>query len=252
VVTDPEVFGLIDQALDYSRRTDGAFDITVGALVRAWGFFRDDGRYPSPDELAEARAAVGWQHVALDDTTRSIRFLMRGIELDLGGIGKGFALDCAARILRRHGVTAALLGAGQSSYYAVGVPPDAEGWRIVVPDPYDPARALSTIRLRDQSLSTSGTNQQFFELDGRRYSHIINPRTGEPATGVMQVTVTAGTATESDALATALFVLGPERAADVVAEYDAVAALLVGGNETDGRVVAVEWDGSLAEREATR
>lgn len=252
VVTDPEVFGLVGWALDYSRRTGGAFDITVGPLVRAWGFFRGNGHYPTPDELAEARASVGWHQVVLDDELRTIRFRTRGAELDLGGIGKGYALDRAVRVLRRLGVTAALLGAGQSSYYAIGAPPDAEGWRVVVADPYHPERALSTVWLRDRSLSTSGNAQKFFELGGRRYSHIIDPRTGEPAAGMMQVTVMAGTATESDALATALFVLGPERAADVLARYDAVAALLVGGKETGGRVVALEWDGSLAEREATR
>jgi thiamine biosynthesis lipoprotein len=246
VVTDPEVFGVIEQALHYSRRSDGAFDITVGALMRAWGFFRDDGHYPSLDELAEARAKVGWQHVALDNAKRSIRFLTPGIELDLGGIGKGFALDRAAHTLRRHGVTAALLGAGQSSYYAIGAPPDTEGWAITVHDPDDPARALSTVPLRDRSLSTSGNDQKSFWLDGRKYSHIIDPRTGEPATGMMQVTVTARTAADSDALATALFVLGPERAADLIEQGDDVAALLVTGHETEDHVVAIEWVESLA------
>jgi thiamine biosynthesis lipoprotein len=248
VVTDPEVFGLIEQALDYSRRTDGAFDITVGALVRAWGFFRDEGHYPSLDQLAEARANVGWQHVALDGAKRSVRFLTPGIELDLGGIGKGFALDRAARILRRHGVTAALLGAGQSSYYAIGAPPDEEGWPITIPDPDDPARALSTVPLRDRSLSTSGNDQKFFELDGKRYSHIIDPRTGEPASGMIRVTVTALTAADSDALATALFVLEPELAADLVEQGDDVAALLITGHEREDHVVAIEWTGSLAPR----
>ena len=241
VVTDPEVFGLLERALDYSRHTGGAFDITVGALVRAWGFFRNDGHYPTPEELARARAKVGWRQVALDRATRTIRFLTPGIELDLGGIGKGFALDRAARILQRSGVTAALLGAGQSSYYAIGAPPDTEGWRIVVPDPHDPAQALSTVWLRDRSLSTSGNAQKFFELDGTRYSHIIDPRTAEPSTGMLQVTVTARTAAESDALSTALFVVGPERAAQVVEPCDDVAALLVTEHEKHELVVAIEW-----------
>lgn len=245
VVTDPEVFGLLERALDYSRLTGGAFDITVGTLVRSWGFFRNDGHYPSPDELATARAKVGWRQVALDRATRTVRFLTPGIELDLGGIGKGFALDRAALILRRHGVTAALLGAGQSSYYAIGAPPDAEGWRVVIPDPRDPDRALSTVWLRDRSLSTSGNAQKFFELDGRRYSHIIDPRTGEPATGTLRVTVTARTAEQGDVLSTALFVLGPERAARLVEQYPEVAALLV--TDHDHRdPVALAWAEPLA------
>ena len=241
VTTDPEVFDLIARALDYSRRTDGAFDITVGPLLKAWGFFRNDGHYPSPDELSEARAKIGWQHVGLDDAERSIRFFTPGIELDLGGIGKGFALDRAARVLRRHGVTAALLGAGQSSYCAIGAPPGAEGWPITVPSPDNPARALSTVQLRDRSLSTSGSNQKYFELDGQRYSHIIDPRTGRPAEGMLQVTVTAPTATDSDALSTALFVAGPERAAALLEKSDSATALLVTGQEGDGEIVAIAW-----------
>jgi thiamine biosynthesis lipoprotein len=244
VVTDPEVFGLIKQALDCGRHTDGAFDITVGALVRAWGFFRNGGHYPSRAELSEARANVGWQHVALDTAARSIRFLAPGIELDVGGVGKGFALDRAARILRRHGVTAALLGAGQSSYYAIGAPPEAKGWPITISDPDDPAQVLSTAPLRDRSLSTSGNTQKFFWLDEKRYSHIIDPRTGEPATGMRQVTVTARTAADSDALATAIFVLGPERAAQLVKQGDGIAALLVTEHEEEG-IVAIEWTESI-------
>lgn len=246
VVTDPEVFGLIDRALDYSRRTDGAFDITVGALVQAWGFFRGRGHYPSPEELEEARARVGWRKVALHDSTRSIEFLTAGIELDLGGIGKGYALDRAAGILRRNGVSAALLGSGQSSYYAIGNPAGTAGWRIAVPNPFDTAQMLSTIWLRDGSLSTSGNNQKFFELDGRRYSHIIDPRTGEPATGMVQVTVTASSATDSDALATALFVTGAEHANDIVAQYGDVAALLVKDRGGAQPVVSIGWGSAIA------
>jgi thiamine biosynthesis lipoprotein len=248
VVTDPEVFGLIGMALDYGRRSDGAFDITVGPLVKAWGFFRADGHYPSRDELSEARATVGWQHVTLDDAERSIQFRTPGIELDLGGLGKGFALDRAARILRRHGVTQALLGAGQSSYLAIGAPPGAAGWLITVPSPDSAAEALATVRLRDRSLSTSGSDQQHFELGGRRYSHIIDPRTGQPVTGITQVTVTALTATESDALATALFVLGPERGTDLVEAIDAAAALLVLGHDSAEQVVTIQWTEALASR----
>ncbi len=245
VVTDPEVLTLLDEALDYSLRTDGAFDITVGALVNAWGFFRGHGRYPTADELSRALARVGWRNVILDRAARTVQFRKPGIALDLGGIGKGFALDRAALILRRHGVTAALLGAGQSSYFAIGAPPDTDGWRVVVPDPDDPRRSLSTVWLRDRSLSTSGNAQKSFEFDGKRYSHIIDPRTGEPVTGMTQVTVIARTALESDALATALFVLGADRATAVLDHVDDVAALLVTTRGTVDRVVAIAWGGSV-------
>jgi thiamine biosynthesis lipoprotein len=241
LVTDPEVFGLIVRALEYGRRTGGAFDVTVGPLVKAWGFFRSDGHHPSADELSEARAKAGWQHVALDNAQRSIRFLTPGLELDLGGIGKGFALDCAARVLRRHAVDRALLGAGQSSYVAIGAPPDSRGWPITVQNPHNPARTLSTIQLRDQSLSTSGSDRQYFEVDGQRYSHIIDPRTGQPVTGMAQVTVIAPTATDGDALSTALFVLGRERAAALIEGIEGTAALLVTDDGETEQRVAIEW-----------
>jgi len=240
VTTDPEVFALIERSLEYSRRTEGAFDITVGPLVRAWGFFRSEGRIPPAEDLSDARAKVGWRHVALDVDRRSIRFLAPGLALDFGGIGKGFALDATSRVLRRLGVTSALLGAGQSSYVAIGAPVGAEGWPITVPTPHNSARALSTVRLRDGSLSTSGSNQQYFEVDGRRYSHIIDPRSGEPVSGMVQVTVTAPTATDSDALSTALFVLGPERATALLEALEKTAALLVTDIEEEP-IVAIKW-----------
>jgi len=241
IVTDPEVFGLIARALEYSRRTGGAFDVTVGPLVGAWGFFRGDGHYPSATALSEARAKVGWRHVVVDSAARSIRFLTPGLQLDLGGIGKGFALDRAASTLQRNGVGRALLGAGQSSYVAIGTPPGSRGWPIAVPDPRDPALALSTVRLRDQSLSTSGSDQQYFEIDGRRYSHIIDPRTGEPVTGMVQVTVIAPTATDSDALSTALFVLGREGAPAAIEGMEGTAALLVTDDTGEEQIIPVRW-----------
>jgi len=246
VTTDPEVFGLIARALDYSRRSEGAFDITVGPLVKAWGFFDGAGRYPSDDELADARARSGWRQVDLDETTRRVRFLAPGLELDLGAIGKGWALDCAAATLRRNGVRAALLSAGQSTYYAIGAPPHERGWPIHVTDPQDTTRTLSTALLRDQALSTSGTGEQSFELGGQRYSHIVDPRTGQPVAGMAQVTVTAPTATDSDALATAIFVLGPERATELIRGPPAGAALLVMEASGEGRVLALDWPERVA------
>src|SRR5438128_2512316 len=152
VVTDPEVFALLERAFSYSRLSDGAFDVTVGKLMKAWGFFRGAGRYPSNEELTRAREQTGWQRVKLDQRARSAFFLTRGIELDLGGIGKGYALDCVARVLREAGVKAALISSGSSSIYAIGAPPGKAGWPVHVPDPMDRTRTVSTVLLKDQSL----------------------------------------------------------------------------------------------------
>jgi thiamine biosynthesis lipoprotein len=243
VTVDPEVFGLLKRALEYSRLTGGAFDITVGPLVKAWGFFGGTGRLPPSRTLARARSQSGWSLLVLDPEDRTVRFRREGVELDLGAIGKGWALDRAAGALRRFGVSAALLGVGESSYYAIGAPPGLNGWQVNVTDPADTNRVLATVLLRDGSLSTSGATQQFFEIDGRRYSHIIDPRTGSPVEGMEQVTVTAVEATDSDALSTALFVLGPDSASALLSGGPNRGALFVREARAGPRIVAIDWPG---------
>jgi thiamine biosynthesis lipoprotein len=249
VVTDPEVFALVGRAFEYSRRSEGAFDITVGKLMKAWGFFRGAGRFPSDEELARARAQTGWRRVALDPARRSVRFLAPGLELDPGGIGKGYALDRVAALLREGGVTAALLYSGSSSIYALGAPPGKEGWTVRVPDPLDRSRDLSSVVLKDRSLSTSGNYEKFFRLGGRTYCHIMDPRTGRPVEGVLQTTVIAPEATDSDALSTTVFVLGPERGARLLKGMPGTSAFIVTDKSGPGRVVEVAWPGAKSERE---
>ena len=244
VTTDPEVFGLLERAFWYSRRSDGAFDMTVGRLMKAWGFFRGSGRLPSDEELARVREQTGWRRVHLDPARRSVRFLAPGLELDPGGIGKGYALDRVATLLRENGVRAALLTSGSSSIYALGAPPGKPGWTVRVPDPLDRARTLSQVVLKDQSLSTSGNYEKFFRVGGRIYCHIMDPRTGRPVEGVLQTTVIAPEATDSDALSTTVFVLGPERGARVLAEVPGSAGLVVTDKSGAGRVVEIRWPGA--------
>jgi FAD:protein FMN transferase len=249
VVTDPEVFALVERAFEYSRLSEGAFDITVGRLMKAWGFFRGAGRFPSDEELARARAQAGWRRVALDPARRSVRFLAPGLELDPGGIGKGYALDRVAALLRESGVTAALLTSGSSSVYALGAPPGKAGWTVRVPDPLERARTLSEVVLKDRSLSTSGNYEKFFRVGGRTYCHIMDPRTGRPVEGVLQTTVLAPEATDSDALSTAVFVLGPERGARLLGGMPGTAAFVVTDSGGAGRVVEIRWPGAKAARQ---
>jgi FAD:protein FMN transferase len=249
VTTDPEVFGLLERAFAYSRRSDGAFDMTVGRLMKAWGFFRGSGRFPSDEELERVRGQTGWRRVRLDPARRSVRFLTPGLELDPGGIGKGYALDRVAALLREHGVTAALLTSGSSSIYALGAPPGKPGWTVSVPDPLDRARTLSRVVLKDRSLSTSGNYEKFFRVGGRTYCHIMDPRTGRPVDGVLQTTVIAPEATDSDALSTTVFVLGPERGARLLKGMADTAAFVVTDREGAGRVVEIRWPRAKAERQ---
>ncbi len=241
VTVDPELFGLLKLAREYGRISHGAFDITVGPLVNAWGFSGGQGRRPSRRELSSARDRSGWRLLELTESQRTVRFLRDGVEIDLGAIGKGWALDRAAAVLCRHGVGNALLGAGASSYLALGHPPDQDGWIVNVTDPTDTSRVLTALQLSDAALATSGANQKFFEVDGKRYSHIIDPRTGSPVEGMLQVTVLAEKATDADVLATALFVLGPDSGPRLLPEGQMRGALFVLDAPGRRRVVEVDW-----------
>ena len=227
VTTDPEVFGLLESALDFSTRSQGAFDITVGPLMRAWGFFRRQGRMPSDEELRIAAEKVGFQNILVDGSMRTVAFAVPGMELDLGAIGKGYAVDRVAGVLRESGVEAALIDAGSSTLHALGAPPDKSGWMVRIPHPGNRERTLSTVLLRDQSLSTSGSYEQFFEIQGSRYCHVMDPRTAKPVEGVFQATLIANDSTITDALSNAIFVLGPESGKSLLADLEDAHALWV-------------------------
>jgi thiamine biosynthesis lipoprotein len=219
-VVDSELFDLIAVADTYSRESDGAFDITVGPLMKAWGFFRGLGRVPGGDELSQLRRRVGYRHVVLDRARRSIAFDLAGVEIDLGAIAKGYAVDRAVATLRQHGVTAALVSAGGSTIYALGAPPESDGWPIDVQDPLAAGRVAFTLTLRDRALSVAGRSEKSFEIDGVEYTHILDPRTGMPVRGVLGVVVLAPDGTSGDALDTTLFVQGPAAARMLLAAHE--------------------------------
>ncbi|HEX4946428.1 MAG TPA: FAD:protein FMN transferase [Blastocatellia bacterium] len=219
VKTDPELFHFIAECLLYSQASNGAFDITVGPLMKAWGFFRGEGRMPSELEVQAVRKKIGWQHLRLSAEAQTIQFDCEGVELDLGGIAKGYAVDQAIKILKRHNLTRALISAGGSTIYALGSPPGSDAWDIELQDPLDARKIAMTVRLQDQSLSVSGRAEKFFELNGKRYSHIMNPRTGRPVMNVLSVAVIAPTGTMGDALDNAFYVQGVKRTKALRAQY---------------------------------
>jgi FAD:protein FMN transferase len=211
VAVEPELFDFIADAMRYNRDSDGAFDITVGPLMKAWGFFRGDGRLPADDELAAARRLVGSGHVTLDAAARTIRFDEPGVELDLGGIAKGYAVDRVVDQFRQQQVAAALISAGGSTIYGLGAPPGVDGWAVAIQDPTGRQRAAMKVWLKNRTLSVAGSSEKSFESGGVTYSHIMDPRTGRPVQGVLSVAMITTTGTAGDALDNALFVLGPER-----------------------------------------
>ncbi len=212
VIVEPKLFRLIQDSLEYSQQSGGDFDITVGPLMKSWGFFRGQGRLPSKSELAMVLKRIGYQHIKLDAAARTIRFDMPGVEIDLGAIAKGYAVDRAVEILRENGIRQALVSSGTSSLYALGSPPGEHGWEISVRDPLDTTRAACVLRLQDLSLSVSGNYEKFFTLGGKVYAHIMDPHTGMPVENMLSTVVVSPSATDSDALSTSFFVEGPDAA----------------------------------------
>jgi thiamine biosynthesis lipoprotein len=220
VRVSPATFGLLRRAADLSRETGGAFDVTVAPLVRCWGFMGGDGKIPNPEELAHARDSVGMNLVELDERNFTVRFLRKGVMIDLGAIGKGYALDRAAEILREAGVTSALLHGGTSTICAIGHPPEAEAWKLAIEPPgpeLSGGRTESpvTLFLRDESLSVSAIWGRSFREGGKLYGHVLDPRTFCPVDDTLLAAVVLPSAAESDSLSTALLVIGEKGHAQI-------------------------------------
>jgi thiamine biosynthesis lipoprotein len=210
VAVDAELFALLDRCRTLHADVDGAFDITSTPLSRCWGFLARAGRLPAPEEIARARAAVGMEKVTLDAAAQTVAFTQPGVSLNLGAVGKGYAVGAIAAALRNAGVRHALVSAGASSIVALGG--RAGGWAIDVCSRQVPGAPLARLRLRDAAMATSGAGEQFIEIEGRRYGHLIDPRTGWPASGVLSVTVVTSNGADADALATAFFIGGVDLA----------------------------------------
>jgi thiamine biosynthesis lipoprotein len=236
VEVESGLFGLLQRAVKLSEATNGAFDITAGRLSKIWGFFRRQGQMPSDSDVAEALATVGSQHLKLDEASKTIRFRKTGLELNLGAIGKGYALDRAADSLATTGLNDFLIHGGNSSVLARGnhnisefriqnseFPP---GWSIALRHPLKPDIRLAEFFLHNQALGTSGSGTQFFHHQGKRYGHIIDPRSGWPADQVLSATVIAPTAEQADALSTAFYVAGLELAFEFCQYHSEISALL--------------------------
>jgi len=210
VPVSEELFELLRDCAGLTRETEGAFDIATGSLTRAWGFYHREGKLPSPRERSLAMAATGMKHVVLDEANRSIRFRVKGLEFNLGAIGKGYALDRAADLLRtKWGITTALLQGGGSSILGLGTPPDdRRGWSIRLRHPADDGRSLGTVHLADSALGVSAATFQHFTCNNRSLGHLLDPRLGWPAEGTASAAVIAPTAAEADAISTAVYVLG--------------------------------------------
>ncbi len=205
-----EFFDLVAKAKAYWERTDGAFDLTVGPLMEVWGRYEDQAAVPSEDELAEIVNAIGMDKVILDEDNSTIAFETDKVRLDFGGIGKGYAVDEAARTLKDYGVENALINGGTSSFLAMGAPPGLDAWRISIRHPYRPDDIMDVVELRNESFGASGIFRNLMRAGDEEVGDIVDPRTGRPVRDVLTVSVVGSTGAETDILATAFVVMGPE------------------------------------------
>jgi len=222
-----ELFFVLSHAQKVSRLSNGAFDVTVGPIVKLWRRARRSQQLPDADELARARAVVGYQNVKLDKKARTVQLLKPGMQLDLGGIAKGYSADEALAVLKQHGITRALVAAG-GDIAVSDAPPDAKAWKIGIAPLEDPNHKPSRyLFLQNAAVSTSGDAEQYVEIDGKRYSHIVDPKTGIGLVGRQSVTVVARKGIDSDSLTKVVCVLGPKRGFAILDAIPEIASLAV-------------------------
>jgi thiamine biosynthesis lipoprotein len=240
VIVDPELFDLLRLCSDLSIGTEGAFDITSTPLSRCWGFLRREGRLPERSEIERALALVGMTGVELSPERRSVRFARPGMELNLGSIGKGYAIRRMAAALKQDGVGGALLSAGGSSVFALGGGSGRhdQGWKVDLFSRQVRRGRLGMLRLRNVALATSGAGEQFVDVKGTRYGHVLDPRTGWPASGLLSASVVTPDPAVADALSTAFLVGGAALAERYCASHaDTLAVLTVDDGSEATQVV---------------
>lgn len=237
---DPELIYVIEQSLLYSQITGGAFDITVYPIVNIWGFFGNPngdiiGDIPAEKGLKGLLSAVSYKNIIIEDKDsnghgnrgiKTIFFKNPLTQIDLGGIGKGYAVDRVSDILKKEGISSALINFA-GNIYAFGSPPRRDEWIVGVRDPKDSQNVIATFKIKDKGVATSGNYERFFVKDGKQYSHIIDPRTGRPVEGVLSVTIMADNAITADALSTGVFVLGPDDGLKLIERLDNVEGIII-------------------------
>jgi len=245
VKVSPELYFVLSKGLEVSELSNGAFDVTVGPVIQLWRHARRTQRLPDAIELADARKKTGYKHLQLDPATQSVRLMVPGMRLDLGGIAKGYAADEILAVLQKHGITRALAAAGGDIAVA-DAPPDKESWVIDI-EPLPGTKEKRSLKLKNAAVSTSGDSQNFVVIDGVRYSHIVDPRTGIGLTGSRLVTVIAKKGIQSDPLTKLAAVLPPDQVLPILEKIDGVSACLTWKTEKGEQLkISKGFEGWLA------
>ena len=248
VKVSDDLFFVLAKAEEVSQSSDGAFDVTVGPVVRLWRLSpRDRNDCPTPTNLQKALALVGYKNMKLDAKEHTVQLLKPGMKLDLGGIAKGYAADEALAVLKQHGIDRALVAAGGDIAMS-GPPPDAEGWTVgILPLAPDEVKSPRHLILHDAGVSTSGDAEQYVEIDGKRYSHMIDPRTGLGLLGQRSVTVVAPNGITSDSLTKVVSVLG-EAGLKIIEKQKGVSARIVRLTDNGAEITATKHFPKLYEK----
>ncbi|MEZ6046995.1 MAG: FAD:protein FMN transferase [Planctomycetaceae bacterium] len=225
--TSENLYELLKRGHQLGEQTGGAFDLTAAPYIQLWRTARQEDRIPSDEEIASVSQLVGGGHLTFDDSNFQIQLSKPGVELNLGGIGKGYALDVIATELEEQGIHSYLLHGGQSTMLARGGHNNHPGWPVGLRNPLFTQQQLATILIKECALSTSGSNVQFHRYQGKRYGHILDPRTGWPVDELLSVTVLAPTAEMADALSTAFFVMGVEKTVEFCDNHPEISAILI-------------------------
>ena len=245
-VCNGELISIIEESIRFSIITRGAFDITVYPFVKLWGFYGNvdgdiTGNVPSDDELKKIIPSVSYKNIKIDVldsnnlSDRTIFFINSKTQIDLGAIGKGYAVDKAAEVLKKAGVTSGLINFA-GNIYAFGSPPGRKDWVIGLKDPTNSDNIKGAFRIKEMAVATSGDYERFFIIDNKKYAHIIDPRTGMPVRSMLSVTIVSEDATTADALSTGVFVLGPIDGIELIESLDGVEGILI-FEDRNGNVV---------------
>lgn len=232
-----DLVDILDISLDYARKTGGEFDVTIGPVLRLWGFYRNKGHLPSEKELREAVSLVGWTDLSVDKKNSTVFLSRKGMALDLGAIAKGYAVERAEKRLRQMGIKNAMINAG-GNLYAIG-DKDGSGWNIGIRSP-EKEDIYATLHVKDIAVATSGCYERFFDLGGKRFCHIIDAHTGMPIdNGILSVTIVAPSATDADAMSTSVMLLGPEAGFHLLENSAGIEGLILYRNAASPSVISV-------------
>ncbi len=232
VTVHPELWQLIKRSLSISKATDGAFDITYASMDRIWDFNNPDTSLPSAEEIRASVSKVGFDKVVLNEENHTVLLKKSGMKIGFGAIGKGYAADMAKKLLIKQGVSGGIINAS-GDMNTWGQQANGKPWKIALTNPLNKNQVFASFNLNEEAVVTSGNYEKYKMIDGKRYSHIIDPRSGWPASGLASVTIFAPQAELADALATAVFVMGKETGMNLVHQIPKVKAIII---DDQGRI----------------